>query len=587
MKFNFHTCILRGILAISLIGFALQLQAQTPFYSEDFSDSLRFVNQWRSGGSNSGPERWRWSRNANGIFQGQPTFGAKTATNGHIVFNSDVNGENAHDVHITSPAINCSGQNNVFLRFENQYGYFSQPEQSIAEVGVSTDSLNFTYYRVLTNVARNDVAQPLQVQTLELPTAANQPKVFIRFRWRGIYEYAWRIDDITLTNANPAPNFDLALSTPLISLNFAEPVSQVDTMFTIVAMENKGLQNQNNIALKVDVRSTNGQTASKTEDILGQAAGRRDTFLLDELFVPRDTGIYTFTITASSANQDQDTTNNKLTETYLVTQNLFSKDDGRIVSATQPGEIRGDLWEIGNFYEIIKGGFEAYEAIFSVASNNNAHQGKSVSLLLYKIKENNDNTFDDQDLEIVGYGFHEFKTEANFAVVTTPLLSLATNEQGVRLDADESYILTVQYSPEMFVPYSIKPYAYNAISTVVKNGQWFLGGFGDAVTALMRMRIRPVMVTSVKEPQLAESRLNIFPNPATRDLRVDLELEQVSDLVELRMMDATGRTILTQQYDRIQNGAFNFDVSNFPNGAYLLQVRTAEGVRTKRFLIQR
>ncbi|MBK6950007.1 MAG: hypothetical protein IPH16_19775 [Haliscomenobacter sp.] len=102
---------------------------------------------------------------------------AKTAANGFVLFNSDINGDNAHDVTVTSPAINCSGQNAVFLRFENQYAYFSAGATSKAEVGISTDSVNFTYIQVLTNVARNDLSQPVQIQVLELPAAANKPKV--------------------------------------------------------------------------------------------------------------------------------------------------------------------------------------------------------------------------------------------------------------------------------------------------------------------------------------------------------------------------------------------------------------------------
>ncbi len=579
---------LRGVwVLVAFFCLTLSSQAQNPFYSENFSDSLQSITSWRHGGTNGGSERWKWRRNATTrLFTGQPAFGAKTAATGFMLFDSDANGEFPHDVHLTSSAINCTGQSAVWLRFETQFAYFNPPTISIAEVGVSTDSINFTYYRVLTNIPRDDVSNAVTPVILELPTAVNQPKVFLRFRWRGNYEYIWKVDDITLGNSNPTPNYDLAVADPLVGLNFAEPVSQVDTMFAIFSITNRGILDQSNLTVKVEVSSTNGQTTTATQNIPSLKKETRDTVLFENLFFPKDTGSYTIRLSVNSANQDQDTTNNKAAEQYLVTSNIFSKDDTRIVSATQPGEIRGDLWEIGNYYEIVKGGFEAHEAVFSVAANNNAHWGKSVSVLLYKIKQNTDNVFDDKDVEIVGYGFHEFKNEANFALVTTPLLSITTNNPGVTLDSSTSYMLMIQYTPEMFVPFSRKPYPYNVISTVVKNGSWFLGGFEGDVTALARMRIRKTMVTSVKEPELAGNRLSVFPNPADREVQVRLNLNAPSDLVELKVMDVSGRTLLVRQFEDMQSGDLSLDVGNFPNGSYLLKVRTEEGTKTQRFVVQ-
>ncbi|MFZ4428083.1 MAG: T9SS type A sorting domain-containing protein [Saprospiraceae bacterium] len=588
MKNRSQISILKRILFLVLLASYSTGFAQAPFFTETFTDSLASVNKWRHGGTTGGSERWKWRRNATArLFQGQPTFGAKTAATGFMMFDSDANGEFDHDVHLTSPAINCSGQSAVWLRFEAQYAYFNPSSISIVEVGVSTDSINFTYYRVLTNIPRDDVSNAVTPVIVELPPAANQARVFLRFRWRGNYEYVWKVDDIALTASNPTPNYDLVLRDPLIALNFAEPVSQVDTMFAIFAAENRGLLNQANIAAKVDIKSTNGQTATATQTIPSLNKGVTDTVFFENLYLPRDTGVYTYTLSVTGPNPDADTLNNKTTLPFLVTLSTFSKDDDRIVSATQPGDIRGDLWEIGNIYDIAKGGFEAFEAVFSIASNNNAHWGKSVSILLYKITENSDNTFDDNDVEIVGYGFHEFKNEANFARVTTPLLSIANNTQGVKLDADESYLLMIQYTPEMFVPFSPKPYHYNVISTVVKNGGWFLGGFGPEVTALARMRIRKTMVTSVKEPELAENRLSLFPNPADREVHAQINLSAPSKLVEMTIMDISGRTLITKQTDNLQSGDFSFDVSGFAPGTYLMKVRTAEGTRTKRFVVQR
>jgi len=208
MKNRSNKLLLRGIVALcALCCFTISVQAQNPFYTETFTDSLQSISRWRHGGTTGGSERWKWRRNATTrLFTGQPAFGAKTAATGFMLFDSDANGEFDHDVHLTSSAINCSGQSAVWLRFETQYAYFNPPTISIAEVGVSTDSINFTYYRILANIPRDDVSNPVTPVILELPTAANQSSVFLRFRLRGNYEYIWKVDDITLTNNYPTPH---------------------------------------------------------------------------------------------------------------------------------------------------------------------------------------------------------------------------------------------------------------------------------------------------------------------------------------------------------------------------------------------
>lgn len=112
--------------------------------------------------------------------------------------------------------INCVGKKNIFLRFENQYAFYSPPSQSIAQVGISFDGTAFVYTTILTDVAANNVSASRQIVTLELPDAAGKEKVFIRFRWKGNYEYAWRIDDVALFEGNPQPARDLVVSTPIL-----------------------------------------------------------------------------------------------------------------------------------------------------------------------------------------------------------------------------------------------------------------------------------------------------------------------------------------------------------------------------------
>ena len=412
--------ITRFSLAAILSIFLVQMTTAQEFWSEDFSSQTDFETNWTNGGDNGGGgEEWVWSDDPSALlFGSQPPFGSTTADNGFIIFNSDGNGNNAHDVTITSSAIDCSGQDQVFLRCENQYSYFSTGGVSIAEVGVSTNGTDFTYYQILADVEQNDLSDAVQVVFLELPEAANQSAVFLQFRWQGFFEYTWRIDDISLSGENPRPNNDLVLIQPRVPFNFATPESMIDTVFMGFGIENRGQVDQPNVSASAMLSGTNGDSFSTTETTDSLASDSTVFFFFDESFVPSGIGDYTIGYNTSSDSTDADPDDNIGGATFTITEDVFSKDDGNIVSATQPQDIGDDFWEIGNYYVAPNGGYQAYEADISVASNGMAHQGQMVTVFLYEVTEDDQPEFTDEDLNVRGFGEHEFTTEENFALVT-------------------------------------------------------------------------------------------------------------------------------------------------------------------------
>lgn len=571
------------IVACSLISYSLQAQA-TPFYLETFPTEASFTDNWTQGGTNNGPEDWVWSDNPTAIFNGQPDFASTTADNGFIQFNSDSNGDNPHDVFVTSPAIDCSGQNTVFLRFENQYGFFSAPTVSIAEVGVSTNGTDFTFQQILTDVARNNLSDDVQVVLLELPEAANQSTVYLRFRWRGNFEYSWRIDDIGLYDENPLPANDLTLEFPRVPFNFATPLSQVEADSFGLVIQNVGAAAQNNVMAQVDVQGDNGDSFNATEMVGAVDPQNGVSITFDNTFTAANTGNYTYTYTITQDETDAFPQDNTFSGEFVITQSVFSKDDGIIVSATAPDMVVEDFWEVGNYYTVSNDGFEVYELDFMVAGENNAHQGQTVTVFLYRIEDDGNSTFDDGDLVAIGFNTFTFTDEENFTPITVELKDLLTQEVGVAVTPGE-YLATIQLPDDIFIAYSTLPYYYD-LATLVKNGQWFTGGFGADQTAFMRMRIREVS-TSTEEPQLTDEQVNLYPNPVDLDLTVQIDLQNASDNTQVQVMDAAGKMIWLRNFDNVKAQTLRIDASQWATGTYFLHVRTDEGVKTKRFVVQR
>lgn len=198
---------IKGLLAAVAMICCLQSAFAQAFWTEDFSNQTTATANWVSGGTNAGSQTWTWTNDplAGYVDPNVPAFNAATAGTGYFIFNSDANGDgNAHDVTLTgtgNPA-DCSGKNDVKLRFHSQYIYFNAAAS--AQLGVSTDGTNFTYYELFDGLGANQIFQgPVEV---DLNEADGKPQVWLQFRWVGNYEYHWKIDDVQLSATDgPVP----------------------------------------------------------------------------------------------------------------------------------------------------------------------------------------------------------------------------------------------------------------------------------------------------------------------------------------------------------------------------------------------
>jgi len=184
---------------VLLMLLALPAAHSQVFWTEAFGDESTATSDWQHAGANTGPSTWTWTDDPAAGHQDPdlPIFAALTATDGYFLFNSDANGQTPHDVWLTNvnrPA-DCTGKTGVRLRFFTQYIYFN-PAGTVAQVGVSTDGVNFTYQNLFSALPAN---MPFQDWVeLDLNEADDQPQVWLRFRWIGNYEYHWKIDDVAL-----------------------------------------------------------------------------------------------------------------------------------------------------------------------------------------------------------------------------------------------------------------------------------------------------------------------------------------------------------------------------------------------------
>jgi hypothetical protein len=455
-------------------------QAQTVFYTQDFANGI--PASWSNVGGVTTPgfgtHQWANGTIATAPSWGsQPDFASTTVTNGFAFFNAYPNNTSiTYDTKLTTAAINCTGRTNVWLRFESQYAFYSA--SSVVEVGVSTDSINFTYSPILGNVQRNALTDAVQIVEVDLTAkAANQAKVFVQFRWRGVDEYDWKIDDITLATGSLKPKNNTKIQWAIRPFYYDVPEFQKQPVVLGAYVANIGRVEQKNVKLTTTVKDQ-----ANTTVYTGNATLPRlevDSIRLIEVnagFTPPATGTYTISYTLTQDSIDNEPVNNTATEVFKVgatapAGNLYSlatatANDGNILANGIPGSAGNFNNEaVAAVYYIPNGSSTATNyyldsIVFRAVRSGSASTlvGKTINLFVYKWNDANSNQIIDagelggQSTGETYVGAAEYTFDATFngtgATYFTPNIGVAipdfTGTGVIKLQANTYYVVTIE-----------------------------------------------------------------------------------------------------------------------------------------------
>lgn len=77
----------------------------------------------------------------------------------------------------------------------------------------------------------------------------------------------------------------------------------------------------------------------------------------------------------------------------------------------------------------------------------------------------------------------------------------------------------------------------------------------------------------------------VYPNPTTEFVVVDVNLLNVSPVVNIEILNMEGKQVLTRNYNNVRNEKVTLDVSDFTPGMYNVNIRTEEGFISKQLII--
>jgi hypothetical protein len=526
-----------------------------------------------------------------------------TADDGFLMVDSDLAGgeaglgvvENAWADLVTP--FNTVGHPGVAITFANQYrmwdnGNSDGNEYCLVEVsrdGTTWPDLNtfevsegyVTYdemegpvqarWELWPDMATQDpVANPTQKTFNITGIAGDQETVYIRFRWKGIWGYAWMIDDLEVFDA---PDNDLTLGnytsyTATATSNLYEygawAESQLpDTLTFAAEASNFGNNATSGVYGILDV---NGEVTSGAALEADLATGETDTVYVD---YPTGGafGMVNMSLTLQMDSMDADMSNNTVSAEFEVTGLQWGRDNGE-VSNLAPADgtvdyIQMPLYQVladVTVYGVdvaIMDGSEDFTPVRGFLVDVNADEalteqygGELTSSPEIALVPGNTN---DDEGDITWY---TFVFDEPYEAVEGDFLGAAFEHYGgANVQIGEAQDTEAQ-TAFVYGPFG-SGQAYD----------WYY----TTEVPMVRLNLNPDAVTNTNEAMASEGfeMFPAFPNPTTDNTRFQFRLDQAAE-VTFELRDITGKLVEVLELGAQPAGMNNFmvETSAFGAGSY-------------------
>ena len=630
------------LFTVLMLCFALNTtSAQNIFWSEDFSDG-DLPAGWTSEDASGGDAVWTWCGDPTsgqgggcpGVYTGQDPFASTTAANGFATMDSDIIGEQTtdHIAQLTSTAIDCSNETEVWIKFESFIGVFANTTVDNAVLRVSTNQTDWTDYNLYDTPA-GDFSENPELSIVDISSvAAGSATVYLQWEWVGNYEYNWNIDDVDLYDSDPS-NMFIAAHDMRVNANFFAvapnamwPASQLECFSFLADIENVGFMEQTGVNLNMSIEELGGGNVYNDDLFYGTipAGALLENQPFEDCFTPDAPSGTTYegTYFVSADSIDLVPENNTQTFSFMVSDTTFAKETGATGSVT-PADSNWDdgeahSWAYGNHYYIVDGdNYHVSSATFSIGSPDASLVGRLLEISLYKWEEDSNSTLDnnmdpDERTKVGSFTYEITGNETINDLITVPL-NVPPNLPGpIDVESGGQYVIMVEYNTndenDLFIATSdaINYGAMSYRSELPEEGiagpasryAGLLGvneplsdepyssvGFGQDLVPVVRLNLLDNTINT-KDLLSDLNVIEIAPNPANNKINVLIDLVENQETANIRIFDINGRLLVDQPFDNLKKQVVEFDVSDYTSGNYFLHLITEDGVKTERFVVQ-
>ena len=405
------------------------------------------------------------------------------------------------------------------------------------------------------------------------------------------------------------------MSLPTAASMYATPLSQVDTMQAItVTYNNRSGVQQTDVNLKADFFDPSGTLTGSVTYNMPVCEPSADSFIVfPPYYAPPAKGRHTVVFTNDKFTESRDSVVAHFAHTdfTFATDNLVLDPGGIGPSDEQFAEAMFYIQSGG----IVFTGDVPAKATYATFGISNAADifvdgdpsANIIGIALYRADVDGDgggdlssSFIDDLGAGLISYVDYQITgNEVDGQLIHVPLTDLSTGDDGVDLDANTGYYISLIYDglsagtgvAARFANTTDVGYAAftGYPTTPLYLGQLFGGGWQGAIV-VQRLQLDGFDPTvSTAEPKtLAATKINISPNPANDIVNLELKLDAINPSVAVSILDNQGRMVVATQVERdIQNGIMTFNVNSLPAGVYHFWIRTAEGSTMKQLVIAR
>ncbi len=550
-----------------------------------------------------------------------------------------------YSAELISPIIDLSGESNLLsLKFDQKIRRLNANSGSVfTYVAYSIDGgENYSDPIPINEDVETFVIVDNTVK-VNLSAINGHSEVRIKFMYEMDYYY-WIIDNVRIVQREDN-NLEVT-SFYGISPYTQIPESQVFPINFVGDIRNTGAQDQTNIVFDIDISKDGNQLLYEKKDFsVIQPDSSKENLIFEKSFTPSEKGLYTGTYNVSASEVDFDVSDNKKVFNFEVTDSIFAKETGSTRGLAPVARLwtngNPHSWAIGNVFHIVNNQTAMGEPIvcksISVGiSNPSKLGGQSLIVLLYKWDDSDHNgDANPGELTEVGIGAYDLTGEEDNDEIIEFVLEDSEEDDNelVNLEANQDYIAVLQYTdetPEITTDNLLisASEAYNYRAQIFLNTPDDIAvessetseskGFGvgeprygtvvavlnntsetfidlDYRTNFFRMYITPVIRMKIvpqsnilSNIELSnENKMTIYPNPASDDIQVHIDLTQSVEDAQLDIVDLSGKVLLTNHLSKIKSRDLGINVSKLPEGVYHLQLTTESGRKSVKFVVIR
>jgi hypothetical protein len=497
---------------------------------------------------------------------------------------------------LTSPKLDLSNANEVFLKFDN---LFRKGQNDHVYVEVSTDNKNWIPIELYADLAENEfpnhrpspdkVPNPFQV-VLDLSAyLAKKPNAWVAFRYEkagGDYGNSWQIDNIEIWDINPKPKCNAAITDDFYSIspNLVMPKNQIEPIPFLVNVENKGSKDLVDVKVEINIYNEK-QRLFHDELIVSKLKIDASEYLrFNKEYLPdphfnKFIGEYKITPTCT----DEIISNNAYRFKFELKDNIFQKEDHYTLS-NAPEFSKGMLpkWEWGNFYNIKNGkDLKATAITFGFVKDfDRTIEDDEIFIKLFEWDNKNKNQeVEPSELTLVGQNGYTFTSEDEGNIWEMALYDPNTNTKSVALKDSTTYFAVVEYVPKtelsgmrilandtMFylgnqvVNELLNRDNYTSALKIGNEKNYSINCFNYQMVPVIRLNVENI--NKAKEVIDHDNDISIFPNPASSVISIyDTENQEFS---KIKIQNLLGQTLYTTNFST------HLDISFLENGIYNL-----------------